>query len=473
MKKVGFGQFVKGQGAPFSKVFVTFPDGVKETNQSGESGTWTINFSSKLKPGDLLTVVQDKEPVSSKQRRNQTKKENYEECEMTIKVDEINEDTGEVLFSSPSLSDSEIRVKRITYFTKPIAIFMVTPDYDTSTHAIPSIFVSQLYYVLSKNAAIAKGQKCLREVVFMLDEFGNMPAIADMDNKITVCLGRNIRFHLVVQSYAQLKDLYGEDGQATIRGNCGNEIYILSADYDSASSFSSKLGKRTLNTQTRSGSTFSLDKSKTESTEGRDLLTANELQELEEGDTVVRRVLMRRDKKGRKIRAFPIYNTGKHSMKYAHTYLSQYFDTSRSITEEEIHTPHRYINPKELVIDFNNYSLPKTEKENNVEITAGEAENGPFEEDRVRSEPWKEQKVGEFLDNSTLHMVHQQVAPLLHHSKEEMDQEPMEVFLDHIKLLGDGQEINRQVYDHIRKQTDKLKEEQEHLLKNEKEKTPM
>ncbi|MCP3028783.1 VirD4-like conjugal transfer protein, CD1115 family [Halobacillus sp. A5] len=470
LKKVGFGQFIKGQGSPFSKVFVTFPDGVKETNQSGESGTWTINFSSKLKPGDILTVEQDKEPVSSKQRRNQTKdeKENYEEkqgSELMITVKEVNEDTGEVHFSSSSLSESEIRVERITYFTKPIAIFMVTPDYDTSTHAIPSIFVSQLYYVLSKNAAIAKGQKCLREVVFMLDEFGNMPAIADMDNKITVCLGRNIRFHLVVQSYAQLKDLYGEDGQATIRGNCGNEIYILSADYDSASSFSSKLGKRTLNTQTRSGSTFSLDKSKTESTEGRDLLTANELQELEEGDTVVRRVLMRRDKKGRKIRAFPIYNTGKHSMKYAHTYLSQYFDTSRSITEEEIHTPHRYINPKELVIDFYNHSVPVTEKENNVEKASGEAENGPFVEDSERREPWKEQKVGEFFDKSTLHMVHQHVAPLLHHSKEEMDQEPMEVFLYLIKLLGDGQEINRQVYGHIRKQIDKLKKQQEDLPK--------
>lgn len=473
LKKVGFGQFIKGRGTPFSKVFITFPDGGTETNQSGESGTWTINFSSSLKEGDILTIYQDQEPLSAKQKRKQSydqKKIHYESrwSKLQIEVTQVDEETGEVQFSS-SRSFSDFLVERITYFTKPIAIFMVTPDYDTSTHAIPSIFVSQLYYILSKNAAIAKGQKCLREVVFMLDEFGNMPAIADMDNKITVCLGRNIRFHLVVQSYAQLKDLYGEDGQTTIRGNCGNEIYILSADYDTASYFSSKLGKKTLNTQTRSGSTFSLDKSKTESTEGRELLTANELQELEEGDTVVRRILMRRDKKGRKIRAFPIYNTGKNSMKYAHTYLSKDFDTSRSITEEEIDTPHRHINPKELVMDFFNKQQPITERKNKLEEQSTNLEKGPFKNTSLNREKWKEQKVGAFFDKSTLRMIHHHIAPLLEHSEDEMNGELMEVFLYQLKLLGDGQEINRQVYDHIRKQIDKLKEEQEELPRKEKE----
>ena len=457
LKKVGFGKFIKGKGTPFSKVYVTFPNGVTETNQSGESGTFTINFSSPLKAGDRLKVMQDKEPLSAKQRRKQADDRAVRKMSnLDLEVEKIDKETGEVQFTSPS--NRELMVEQVTCFTKPIAVFMVTPDYDTSTHAIPSIFVSQLYYVLSKNAAIAKGQKCLREVVFMLDEFGNMPAIADMDNKITVCLGRNIRFHLVVQSYAQLKDLYGEDGQATIRGNCGNEIYILSADYDSASYFSSKLGKKTLNTHTRSGSTFSLDKSKTESTEGRELLTANELQELEEGDTVVRRVLLRRDKKGRKIRAFPIYNTGKHSMKYAHTYLSQDFDTSRSITEEEIDTPHRHVTPKELVIDFYSQSQPITNRNNEEQNLT---EEGPFEEDHIKTDPWLEKGVEEFFDKSTLHMIQHQIAPLLDHSEEEMNKEPMEVFLYNLKLLGEGQEINRQVYSHIRKQVDKLKEQHE------------
>nr|WP_079529935.1 MULTISPECIES: type IV secretory system conjugative DNA transfer family protein [Halobacillus] len=467
LKKVGFGQSIKGRGTPFSKVYVTFPDGATEVNQSGESGTWTINFSSRLKPGDTLTISQDDEPLTTKQKRKRTKGQ-YEEKEwrqLKVQVKEMDEKSGEVYIAFPSGSIPNLTVDQISYFTKPIALFMVTPDYDTSTHAIPSIFVSQLYYVLSKNAAIAKGQKCLREVVFVLDEFGNMPAIADMGNKVTVCLGRNIRFHLVVQSYAQLKELYGEDGQATIRGNCGNEIYILSADYDSASYFSSKLGKQTLNTQTRSGSTFSLDKSKTESTEGRDLLTANELQELEEGDTVVRRVLKRRDMRGRKIRAFPIYNTGKHSMKYAHTYLSQDFDTTKAITEEEIDTPHRNVQPQDLVIDFTSTSI--AEKERRWKASKEDnSEHQPF-----HKEAWKQQKVGQFFDAVTLHMIQEHIAPQLEHSEEEMNEELLEVFIYNLKMLGEGQEISRQVYGHIRKQIDKLSQEQE-TLDMEKRKKP-
>ncbi|UOQ95087.1 type IV secretory system conjugative DNA transfer family protein [Halobacillus shinanisalinarum] len=469
LKKVGFGQFMKGRGTPFSKVYVTFPDGVTEVNQSGESGTWTVNFSSKLRPGDTLKIWQEQDPLSAKQKRKRTngQGEEKERSKFTVQVKDMDGESGEVHFSFPSGSVHDLTVDQISYFTKPIALFMVTPDYDTSTHAIPSIFVSQLYYVLSKNAAVAKGQKCLREVVFVLDEFGNMPSIADMDNKITVCLGRNIRFHLVIQSYAQLKELYGEDGQATIRGNCGNEIYILSADYDSASYFSSKLGKQTLNTQTRSGSTFSLDKSKTESTEGRDLLTANELQELEEGDTVVRRVLKRRDKRGRKIRAFPIYNTGKHSMKYAHTYLSQDFDTSKAITEEEIDTPHRSVQPRDLVIDFSSIPIAEKEKANNRGMEISEENTDEYQS--IDKKAWNQQKVGQFFDAVTLHMIQKHIAPLLNHGEEEMNEEPMEAFLYNLKMLGDGQEISRQVYGHIRKQIDKLSQEQETLDTEERE----
>ena len=32
-----------------------------------------------------------------------------------------------------------------------------------------------------------------------------MPSIEGMANIITVCLGRNVRFNLVIQAYAQLK----------------------------------------------------------------------------------------------------------------------------------------------------------------------------------------------------------------------------------------------------------------------------
>ncbi len=78
---------------------------------------------------------------------------------------------------------------------------------------------------------------------FLLDEFGNMPAIEGMSNIITVCLGRNIRFNLIIQAYSQLKQKYGDDSD-TIIGNCGNQIYILTTDKNTANHFSEMLGIR-------------------------------------------------------------------------------------------------------------------------------------------------------------------------------------------------------------------------------------
>lgn len=69
-----------------------------------------------------------------------------------------------------------------------------------------------------------------------------------MANIITVCLGRKIRFNLIVQAYSQLKNLYGDDAP-TIEGNCGNQIYILTNEDETAEKFSKLVGEKTIITK--------------------------------------------------------------------------------------------------------------------------------------------------------------------------------------------------------------------------------
>ncbi|MGY0205733.1 type IV secretory system conjugative DNA transfer family protein [Acinetobacter soli] len=64
--------------------------------------------------------------------------------------------------------------------------------------------MKQVYTALARVASQTKKGKCERQVVFLLDEFGNMPPIEGMANIITVCLGRNMRFNLVIQAYSCL-----------------------------------------------------------------------------------------------------------------------------------------------------------------------------------------------------------------------------------------------------------------------------
>lgn len=92
-----------------------------------------------------------------------------------VKKDEY---TGEICyqrnFSLKCISEERIEgllSVEMAYSERPVAIFMILPDYDTKDHVLASIFVSQLYYVLAENASKTRGQKTHLRVHFILNEF--------------------------------------------------------------------------------------------------------------------------------------------------------------------------------------------------------------------------------------------------------------------------------------------------------------
>ncbi|MDU6483670.1 MAG: type IV secretory system conjugative DNA transfer family protein [Paeniclostridium sordellii] len=257
---------------------------------------------------------------------------------------------------------------------KPKAIFMVTPDYDKSIHVMASIFVRQVYYVLAKNATLSRTSKCDREVIFLLDEFGNMPPIEGLDNIITVCLGRGIRFNLIIQAYNQLKSLYGE-AAATIEGNCGNQIYILTNDDETAEKFSKLVGEKTIISHSRSGEVFSLGKNYTESLDTRRLLKSDELRKFEEGESVVVRVIKRRDNFGNKIVPNPIINRGEFSLKYRYEYLTDTFDNSKAFIDVKVESLHKDVDTKTLGFSYKDEEFKSGLNQNKSDQFNKELEN--------------------------------------------------------------------------------------------------
>lgn len=239
-------------------------------------------------------------------------------------------------------AESSIRLEDIGFGERPMAVFLGIPDYDKSTHFLASVFIRQMYFVLAKRATRIKSGKCTRKVKVIADEFGNIPAIEGMEHIITVCLGRNISFDLVIQSYSQLKKLYGENDE-TIIGNCGNQIYILTDDENTAEGFSKLLGNETIIDMQRSGERISTHKHFMENTQEKPLLNPNELMELYEGECVVKRVMKRTDKKGKKIRPTPIFNStasGKR-FRFRYEYLTDTFPDPDTIDLYDINSEDR------------------------------------------------------------------------------------------------------------------------------------
>ncbi|MDU1414933.1 MAG: type IV secretory system conjugative DNA transfer family protein, partial [Clostridium sp.] len=268
------------------------------------------------------------------------------EIKAKIEVDSIDIDIDEV-------GEYELiySVTDDTYENKPVALFLVTPDYDGSNHVLSSIFIRQLYYVLAKEASLSETGKCEREVIFNLDEFGNMPAIEGFANIVTVCLGRKIRFNIVIQALSQLKKLYGEDDK-TIIGNCGNLIYLLTNDNDTAEYISAGLGDQTIVTESRSGETLDITKNRTESIDSERLLRASALLEFQEGEMVVKRIIKRQDLKGNRIVPYPIHNHGETAMKFRWEYLGESFDNEKVFRKVRIKSKHRNVNLDDLLINF-------------------------------------------------------------------------------------------------------------------------
>ncbi len=249
-------------------------------------------------------------------------------------------------------AESSLNLVDIGFGEKPLAIFLGIPDYDRSTHFIASVFIRQVYFVLAKNCQFQG--KCKRPVKFILNEFGNMPRVEAMESIITVCLGRNISFDLYVQSYTQIDDLYG-DSAKTIKQNCGNHIYLMTNDIDTAESFSKLIGSETITDIQRTGEKLSLSKTIMESTLERPLLNANELMELKEGHCVVKRVMKRQDQERNRIVPYPIFNCDEFgtTMKYRYEYLSDSFPLPDTINLTEINTEDRsHINHTERVWNY-------------------------------------------------------------------------------------------------------------------------
>ena len=236
-------------------------------------------------------------------------------------------------FISPGLAkmtaESTLDLYDVGYGRKPIAVFIGMPDYDKSKSFLSTVFVTQLVYALSKLATASPTGKVFREVIFTLDEFGNMPRFNNMAEYITMGAGRNIRFNLILQSYSQLYEKYGEYDTTTIVSNAGNQVYIMTNDNDTTEKYSKLLGNETIIVESRSGQKVSNEKSVTESTEKRPLMTSNELMRLRRGECIVKRAMKREDLKRRDIDQFAIANLGKYKLRFRWEYLADDFDPTQ------------------------------------------------------------------------------------------------------------------------------------------------
>ena len=178
---------------------------------------------------------------------------------------------------SEMLSYSDFDIRDIG--KEKTAVFLKVHDEKTTYHALATIFVKQAYEALIATAQTCPGLKLPYRTNFVLDEFANMPALKDVGTMITASRSRNIRFSFVIQNFSQLNQVYGKDVAETIKGNCGNFVYIMSTELSALEEISKLLGDK------------KPDKPKKDEPAPpiRPLFTVSDLQALKEGEVIINR----------------------------------------------------------------------------------------------------------------------------------------------------------------------------------------
>ncbi len=157
---------------------------------------------------------------------------------------------------------------------KKTAVFIVIQDEKKTYHSLVTIFLKQCYETLIR-VAQETGGKLPYRTNFILDEFANMPPLKDVTTMVTAARSRSIRFTFIIQNFAQLYQVYGKENGETIKGNCGNIIYLISSELAALEEISKMCG------EVKSG--------KDDKTASTPLVTVSDLQRMKFGSMIVLR----------------------------------------------------------------------------------------------------------------------------------------------------------------------------------------
>ena len=164
------------------------------------------------------------------------------------------------------------------------AVFVILPEEDQSKYFMVSLLIQQLYREIL-TIADENGGALDNRVMFYMDEFGTFPKIEGAEAMFSAGRSRKISMVAIIQSFAQLEQKYGKEGQEIITDNTQLTVFGgFAPNSQSAEVLSKALGEYTV----QSGSvSFGKERSRSIQMIGRPLMTVDELKSMPKGQFIV------------------------------------------------------------------------------------------------------------------------------------------------------------------------------------------
>ncbi|WP_026117778.1 type IV secretory system conjugative DNA transfer family protein [Nocardiopsis alkaliphila] len=137
----------------------------------------------------------------------------------------------------------------VRYSEQPKAVFLVTPPHLMKYAKLILILIKQLVDLnFDKSYMTKENQKPLYKTRFMLDELGNLQSeghgISGFETMLSIGLGQDQQFTLILQTLQQLRDVYGESVDKIVQGNTSNIVFLKSTDDSMLETLEKMSGKR-------------------------------------------------------------------------------------------------------------------------------------------------------------------------------------------------------------------------------------
>ena len=173
------------------------------------------------------------------------------------------------------------------------ALFIVTPQGDTTYNFLASELYTQLFQILYR-----QGEQNARDrhstsvsvdvpVRCLIDEAANVGVIPHLPEKVSTMRKYGISIALIYQNQAQVKALMKDDWE-TLVGNCDTMLFLGGIDASTVKTVSERLGKGTINTKNNSinkgnkgGGSTSIQAT------GRELMTTTEIEQMRNDHCIV------------------------------------------------------------------------------------------------------------------------------------------------------------------------------------------
>lgn len=129
-------------------------------------------------------------------------------------------------------------------------LFIIIPDDDDTYNFIPGMIYTLLFQELYYQARLFNGNKLPLDVGMWFDEFANIKMPEHFDKILATCRSRGIYCVPILQSLAQIKQLFKDGAWEGIVGNCDTFVYLGGNEQSTHKYISELLGKWTIDKRT-------------------------------------------------------------------------------------------------------------------------------------------------------------------------------------------------------------------------------